>query len=164
MTGKHQGVITRIQRIAKPGFMRVWCDSHQLELCMQSFYLAIPDTFYSTFTSMVAYLRCQQKFIPDEWIQSPLICDTLWLNMIKVTTWFDKHRLAVVAYFEEKKPDFMPDESWWILLLVVHEISGIAVISCKSLQVHITLLCNQHHTLKRLVLDINSKVGIVGSL
>ena len=45
MKGQHKGVITRIQRIAKPGFMRVWCGAHQLDLCMQSFYLAIPDTF-----------------------------------------------------------------------------------------------------------------------
>ena len=46
----------------------------------------------------------------------------------------------------------------------VHEIAGIAAILCKSLQGHITLLCNQHHILKRLVLDINSKFGIVGIL
>ena len=84
--------------------------------------------------------------------------------MIKVTTWFDKHWLAVVAYLKEKKPSYVPDESWWILLLVVHEISCIAAILCKSLQGHITLRYNQHHTLKRLILYINSKVGVVGSL
>jgi hypothetical protein len=50
MTGRHQGVIKRIHRVVKPGFMRVWCGAHQLDLCMLSFYLAIPDTFYSTFT------------------------------------------------------------------------------------------------------------------
>ena len=54
MTGRHQGLITWIQLIAKPGCMQVWCGSHQLDLCMQSFYLAIPNTFYSTFTSIVA--------------------------------------------------------------------------------------------------------------
>ena len=58
----------------------------------------------------------------------------------------------------------MTEESWWILLPVVHEIAGIADILCKSLQGYSTLLCNQHHALKRLVLNINSKVGIVGSL
>ena len=144
--------------------MQVWCGAHQLDLCMQPLYLVIPDMFYSTFTSMVAYLRRKQKFISDGRSQCPLICDTCWLNMIKVTTWFDKHRLAFVTYFEEKKPACMPDESWWILLLVVHEIAGIVAISCKSLQGHSTLLCNQHHTFKRLVININSKVGIVGSL
>jgi hypothetical protein len=40
MTGQHQGVITLIQRVANPGFMRVWCGAHHLDLYMQSFYLA----------------------------------------------------------------------------------------------------------------------------
>ena len=35
MTGKHQVVITRKQCIAKPGFMRMWCGAHHLDLCMQ---------------------------------------------------------------------------------------------------------------------------------
>jgi hypothetical protein len=100
---------------------------------MQSFYLAILDMFYSTFTLFVVYLRRQQNFISDERSQCPLICDTRWLNMIKVTTWFDQHRLAVVAYFEEKKPNCMLDDLWWILMLFVHEIAGIVAISCKSL-------------------------------
>jgi hypothetical protein len=69
---------------------------------MQSFYLAILDTFYSTFTLLMAYLRRQQNFISDERSQCPLIFNTLWLNMVKVTTWFDRHRLAVVAYHEER--------------------------------------------------------------
>ncbi|KAH9563585.1 hypothetical protein CY35_05G133100 [Sphagnum magellanicum] len=137
MTGRHQGVITRIHRVAKLGFMR-------------SFYLAIPDTFYSTFTLLVAYLCRQQNFISDERSQCPLICDTRWLNMIKVTIWFDQHRLAVVVYLEEKKLNCMLDNLWWILMLFVHEIAGIAAISCKSLQRHGALLCNQHHTLKHL--------------
>ena len=49
-------------------------------------------------------------------------------------------------------------------MLFVHEIADIPVISCKSLQGHSTLMCNQNHMLKHLVLDINSKVGIVGGL
>jgi hypothetical protein len=49
-------------------------------------------------------------------------------------------------------------------MLFVHEIAGIAAISCKSLQRHGALLCNQHHMLQRLVLEINNRVGIVGIL
>jgi hypothetical protein len=156
MTGRHQGVITRIHRVAKPGFMPVWYGAHQLDLCTQSFYLAIPDTFYSTFTVLVAYLRRQQNFISDERSQCPLICNTRWLNMVKVTTWFDRHRLAVGSLSsrtsKKKKPNCMPDYSWWILMLFVHEIAGIAAISCKSLQRHGALLCNQHRTVQHLVL------------
>ena len=84
--------------------------------------------------------------------------------MMKVTTWFDKHCFTVVAYLESKMPACKPDKTWWILLLVVHEIACIAAIASKSLQRHNTLLCNQHHTLARLVGKISSKVGIVGPL
>lgn len=84
--------------------------------------------------------------------------------MIVVITWFDKHRLAVAEYFEKRKPAYMPDESWWVLLLGVHKIAGIASISCKSLQGHCSLLCSQRLTLNHLVLEINSKVAVVGSL
>ena len=111
MTGRYQGVVTLTQRAAKPGFMRIWCGAHQLDLCLQSFYLAIPEALYSTLTLLVAYLRCQQNFISDERSQCPLISDTRWLNIIKVTTWFGKHRLAFSAYLDVKKPLRKPDDS-----------------------------------------------------
>jgi hypothetical protein len=79
-----------------------------------------------------------------------------------MTSWLDRHRLAVVAYLEETKPNCMPDDSRWILMLFVYEIAGIAAISCKSLQRYGALLCNQHHTLQHLVLEISNKVGIDG--
>ena len=81
--------------------------------------------------------------------------------MIKVTTWYDNHWIAVKAYLEEKKLDFMLDNLWCILVLIIYEITVIAAIFCKYLQGHSTLLCNQHHTLKLLILKINSKVGVV---
>lgn len=56
MTGIKQAVITRIQRVANPGFIRIWYGAHQLYLCIHLFYLAIPDTFYASFTSFVAFL------------------------------------------------------------------------------------------------------------
>ena len=145
-------------------FIQVWCGSHQLDLSMKLFYLAIPKTFHSTFIMIVSYLRCQQNFILDERSQCPLICNTHWINVIKVTTWFNKHRFSVTAYLEENNRACMPDSSWWVLLLVVHEITGIAAILWKYLQVHGMLMLNQHHTLKRLVFDISIKVGIIRRL
>lgn len=34
MTERHLGIIKRIQRVARPWFMQVWCDTKQLDLCM----------------------------------------------------------------------------------------------------------------------------------
>lgn len=66
MKGRHQGVITRLKRVAKLGLIRVWCGAHQLDLCMQSLYLALLDEFYSKRTLIVSYLRRQQNFILGE--------------------------------------------------------------------------------------------------
>ena len=84
--------------------------------------------------------------------------------MIKVTTWFDKYRLVVAVYLNENNTACMQDSLWCILLLVARNIAVIAAILCKSLYGHGTLLYNQHHTLKRLVFDVNIKVGMIGIL
>ena len=84
--------------------------------------------------------------------------------MIRVINWFDNHQLAISAHFDMKKTYRMSENLWWILLLVIQEIAVIVAILCKSLLDHGTLLCNQHHMLKRIILDINSNFGIIGRL
>lgn len=127
---------------------------------MRTFYSALPDKFYLNSKNVVAYLCRQQNFIPEERSQCPLICSSRWLNMMKVTTWFDKHRLTVVAYLKPRTPACKRDETWWMLYFSAREIARFTAIASKSLQRHNTLLCNQHHTLTRLVDKICSKASI----
>ena len=98
-----------IQLVSNPGFMRVCYGTHQIDLSVQLFCLDIPDTFYSTFISLILYLSRQQKFVSDEQRHRYIMCDTLCMNTIKATTWFENHRLAVSAYLEVKKPACMPE-------------------------------------------------------
>jgi hypothetical protein len=37
MTGQHQGMLTRVQEVAGPGFIRVWCGTHQYDLKIEDF-------------------------------------------------------------------------------------------------------------------------------
>ena len=67
--------------------------------------------FYSVFTSIVLYLFWQQKIFWDKPSQCPLICNTHWLTVIKLTTWFDNHLLVVSMYLKVKKPYCIPDNS-----------------------------------------------------
>lgn len=91
------GVMTWVQQVTNAGLMYVGFDTHQLELCMQAFSLAIPDLVYSTSISLLPYMLRQQNMISEERSQRSLIGLTCWLNMIKVTTLFDKPRLAIAA-------------------------------------------------------------------
>lgn len=102
MTGRREGVVSRIQNVAKLGFTKVWSGGHQLDICMQAFYLNVRESFYWSPTTLVAFSRRQKNFMSQEWSQCFLICDTCWLNMIKVITWFDKYRLSIAAYLVEK--------------------------------------------------------------
>eukprot|EP00171_Calliarthron_tuberculosum_P008201 IDg8201t1 len=93
--------------------MRIWCGGHQLEFCMQAFYLAMPEDFYKTLTLCIAYLRRQQNFLTETRSQCSLVCSTRWINMIKVTKGFNDYRLDVHGLFMEKKLSCRPNSSLW---------------------------------------------------
>ncbi len=57
MTGRLSGVVTRIQNVVKPNFMRVWCLLHQIDIIMQKVYKRAGCNFYKTLTSIVSFLR-----------------------------------------------------------------------------------------------------------
>lgn len=103
MTGQRQGVVSRMQNVAKPGFVEVWCGAHQLDFRMQAFYLDVPESLYSILTTLMAYLRLQKNFMSQDRSRWPLIWDTRWLSMIKVTIWVGKHQLCVAAYLEKTR-------------------------------------------------------------
>ena len=45
MTGHVSGVATRFQQVAKPGFIRIWCGAHQLDLVLQNSYSTVRRRF-----------------------------------------------------------------------------------------------------------------------
>jgi len=57
MTGRLSGVVTRIQNVVKPNFMRVWCLLHQIDIIMQKVYKRVGCNFYKTLTSIISFLR-----------------------------------------------------------------------------------------------------------
>ena len=57
MTGHIQGVATRFEQAALPGFFRIWSGLHQLDLVLQQFYTALMDkSFYGILTNLISYL------------------------------------------------------------------------------------------------------------
>eukprot|EP00171_Calliarthron_tuberculosum_P003512 IDg3512t1 len=72
MTGYHQGSVTRVSSVAISRFKGVLYRAHKLDLCMQSFYFAMPNNFYKMLTLFLAYLGRQQNFITDTRWQCPV--------------------------------------------------------------------------------------------
>ena len=86
MTGRLQGVATRFEQVAKPGFFRLWCGLHQLDIVLQHFFLKLmTDTFYGQLTALISYLRRQQNLISEMRTKAPKVADTRWESMSKVS-------------------------------------------------------------------------------
>jgi hypothetical protein len=58
MTGHIQGVATTFEQAVLPGFCRIWCGLHQLDLFLQQFYIELMDkTFYGILPNLISYLQ-----------------------------------------------------------------------------------------------------------
>jgi hypothetical protein len=66
MIGVRKGIVSRIQAVAAKGLIRVWCDAHQLDLAIKKALGHLSEAFLTTLTTMIAYLRRQQKLISKQ--------------------------------------------------------------------------------------------------
>ena len=109
MTGRYVGVVTLLDNATGPGFIRVWCGAHQLDLIMADvFDKQLKEDFFSVLTALIGWLRRQQNLIADMGTTCPKVALSRWLSMIKVMKWFKKHRIAVEAHLNLKQPACTP--------------------------------------------------------
>ena len=58
MTGHIQGVATRFEQAALPGYFRILGGLHQLDLVLQQIYTELMDkSFYGILTNLITYLQ-----------------------------------------------------------------------------------------------------------
>lgn len=63
MIGRLSGVVTWIQNVVKPNFIRVWCLVHQIDIVMQKVYKNAGCDFHKTLTSIISFLRRQKNLM-----------------------------------------------------------------------------------------------------
>lgn len=145
------GLTTRFEQAVLPGLIRIWCGSHQLDLIMQEFFKVLLDEkFYTTLTTFVGYLRRQQNLISEMKTQAKKLQDTRWESMYRTSSWFKVHRIAVCEYVQQKRPSCAPSMVWWIVIIAIEKISGVASIAAKALQGHTTLVSQQRSAFETL--------------
>lgn len=165
MTGRISGVATRFQNVAKPGFIRIWCGAHQLDIVLQSVYTKLGDEqFYQQLTALISYLRRQQNLVAEMRAKAPKVADTRWESMNKVSLWFQTHKIRIGMYIEEKQPTCAPSHVWWIYIMVIAEFSCLATATFKSLQGHHVTVSMQRQSLMSLQTSLLHSVGGRGPL
>ena len=165
MTGRLQGLVTRIADVCGSGLLRIWCGLHQLDLVMQRVYkAALDDRFYGKLTALIGHLRRQANLIADMRSTCPKVADTRWVSMHSVTTWLVDHRARVQRHLTEKQPDCAPDKVWWIFLHALQAFAGEAKVAFTSLQGLSTIVSQQKARLTRLVDTYCRMSGMQGPL
>ncbi len=94
MTGQAFGAGTSFQQVCRPGFNRISCGAHQLDLGLQDAYSNFGnDTFFVNFTAAIGYLRRQQNLVKNMRSQAPKVEDTRWESRSHVSAWFKLYRI-----------------------------------------------------------------------
>jgi hypothetical protein len=81
MTGVRKGIVSRIQAIVAKGLIRVWGGAHQLDLALKKTLGRLLEAFLTTLTTMITYLRRQQKLISEMKSKSPYYITVRWSSL-----------------------------------------------------------------------------------
>ena len=77
MTGNQHGVVTREERVALPGFHKVWRTLHQLDSHVQSCVIKYYNNeYYFLLTGVIGYLQRQFNLIEEMNSECPRVADT----------------------------------------------------------------------------------------
>jgi len=138
MTRRLSGVVTQIQNVMKPNFMRVWCLLHQIDIIMHKVYKRVGCNFYKMLTSIISFLRRQKNLVEEMQAICPNLSATWWASISRVARFLVEKQLDIVTYFAETEPsdhfDQLPTPAFWILISVINEISTHVSECVKSLQ------------------------------
>jgi hypothetical protein len=165
MTGSVRGVATRMEQVANPGFIQVWCGLHQVDLVMQRVFKSLKEEeFYKVLTDIISYLRRHSTLIEKMRGKCPKIADTRWISTGRVTPWFTQNRVIVSEYIKEKSPTCKPTPSWWVIVMAVARTLKEVNPVVQGLQGLTTLLATQATQIAGLVTAICRLVYMEGLL
>jgi hypothetical protein len=165
MTGRSQGVATRIQQVCAPGLLRIWCGLPQLDLVTQRVCKpALEGDFYKTLTALIGHLRRQVNLISDMKSTCPKVSDVRWISMDSVWTWLVNNRARVLRHLDTKKPSCTPNIIWWIFLHAMQSLCRESKATFVSLQGLSTIISEQHSRLNQLIDTYCRMVGMQGPL
>lgn len=165
MTGRVQGAVTRFGNVCLPGFFRVWCANHQLDLIVQSVMTTVlQDSFKAPLLAIISFLRRQTTLRSQMGSTCPAVCQTRWMSLGTCTKWLTRHRERIESYMYEKSARCTPPQSWWLMAAAVKCFMLLVDECSTAIQGRDTLVCEQSARLKKLQNDIRSALKMEGPM
>ena len=168
MTGRVRGIVSRVGNCVDDAghhLTRFWCGVHLLDLVVCSTVSSFCDeTWYSTLTALIGYLRRQQNLVNEMRSKCPKVTTTRWLSLGNVLPWLAKHRTRIIAYLDDKNPPCKPSVVWWLAMLASRRITDDLNILFKSLQSSAILAHQQTALFASFIETLRDRVFLEGPL
>lgn len=165
MTGRFQGAVTRIENECCPGFFRIWCLAHQLDLLIQDlFKQLLSESFYNPLISFISFLRRQSTLINSMGSKCPAVCSTRWHSLGSAVNWLISNRDEVMQYAQLKQHPSLPSTTWWLMAEAVKHFMHDVDICFKSIQGRSMLINEQMSRIDSLCYSIYQAINVTGPL
>jgi len=155
MTGRHAGVVTRLTQCAEFPVLRVWCAPHQMDLVAKSSAEGIDDGAYvKEVYSYSVHLRSQLTLITEMGVKCPKKT-TRWMHLGRVLNFFKENRRKIIAYTEQKHPDKLPSDRWWVITYAIAPAIDEINVTFTLLQNRSLLLAQQAEYIEALIAKLS---------
>ena len=101
-------------------------------------------------TALIGYLRRQQNLTNDMGTKCRTLAESRWESILKVSSWFKTHRVAIREYLETKNPSCKPPHEWWVVLMFVEDVTAATTATIKQLRKDDTLGSRQRQAIPNL--------------
>jgi len=130
--GNVRGVMTRLANVCLPGFHRIWCGIHQLDLIVKKAIKSLMnDSFIKELTNFTNFLCRQYNFIAE--VGSKFV-DTRWIGLRRILTWAKSNHVAILNYYSTKPSANPPSPLWWTLAMCLESFLDIVEETIGKLQ------------------------------
>jgi len=155
MTGRHAGVVLRLTQCAEFPVLRVWCAPHQMDLVAKSSAEGIDDGAYvKEVYSYSVHLRSQLTLITEMGVKCPKKT-TRWMHLGRVLNFFKENRRKIIAYTEQKHPDKLPSDRWWVITYAIAPAIDEINVTFTLLQNRSLLLAQQAEYIEALIAKLS---------
>jgi hypothetical protein len=160
MTGRHAGVVTCLIVCADNNVLQIWCAPHQIDIVIKAAVEAIDNgAWVKQVYTFSIFLRGQDNLIIDINVKCPKKTNR-WAHLGRLLNFYISYRRPLLEYTQNKQPELMPSNLWWIITYAVAPAIDSVNITLVQLQARSLLIAQQETLVQNLIGTIIAMLNI----
>jgi hypothetical protein len=162
MTGRFNGVVTRLERASKYPLLRIWCAPHQIDLVIKNATALLQDGDWIDYVyKWCVHLRRQDKLVIDmNGVQCPKKTNR-WAHLNRTLGFYITYRRKIVEHTNAHPKFTSPTTTWWIITLALAPSVSVINNSVVKLQNQQLIIVQQKQIIDALKIDLLDMFKVV---